>query len=95
MQLLVNMGVAGSREYKDLLEALRRNDRGHAKVRLDYSELSEKDCLKLSNALAVNLKVKQLSLGACALSVHSIQHLSRPLCNEYCRIKKLDLVCLP
>ena len=88
------MGVANSREYRELLEALRRNDRGYAKLRLDYSELSDKDCLKLSNALAVNLKVKQLSLGACALSVQSIQHLSRPLCSEYCRIKKLDLVCV-
>ena len=88
------MGVANSREYKELLEALRRNERGYAKLRLDYSGLSEKDCLKLSNALAVNLKVKQLSLGACALSVQSLQHLARPLCSGHCRIKRLDLVCV-
>lgn len=86
------MGVANSREYRELLEALRRNERGYAKLRLEYSQLSEKDCLKLSNALAVNLKVKQLSLGACALSVQSLQYLSRPLCGGHCRIKKLDLV---
>ena len=89
------MGVANSREYKELLEALRRNERGYAKLRLDYSELSEKDCLKLSNALAVNLKVKQLSVGACAISVQSLQHLARPLCSGHCRIKRLDLVCVP
>lgn len=87
------MGVANSREYRDLLEALRRNERGYAKLCLEYSNLSDKDCLKLSNALAINVKVKQLSLGACAISVASLQHLSRPLCSGHCRIKKLDLVC--
>lgn len=87
------MGVASSREYRELLEAIRRNERGYAKLKLEYSDLNEKDCLKLSNALAINVKVKQLSLGACALSVQSLQHLSRPLCSAHCRIKKLDLVC--
>ena len=87
------MGVANSREYKELLEALRRNDKGYAKLYLYSRELSEKDCLRLSNALAVNLKVKQLSLGACGLSVQSLQYLCRPLCVAHCRIKRLDLVC--
>ena len=86
------MGVANSREYKELLEALRRNEREYVKLKLDYSELSEKDCQKLSNALAVNLKVKQLSLGACGLSIQSLQHLCRPLCLAHCRIKRLNLV---
>ena len=86
------MGVANSREFKELLEALRRNERGYAKLSLEYSELTDKDCLKLSNALAVNIKVKHLLLGACALSIPSLQHLSRPLRSEHCHIKKLDLV---
>lgn len=86
------MGVANSREFRELLEALRRNERGYAKLCLEYRELSDKDCLKLSNALAVNIKVKHLLLGACALSLPSLQHLSRPLRSGHCHVKKLDLV---
>jgi len=86
------MGVANSREYRDVLEAIRRNERGHAKVRLDYIELSEKDCVKLADALAINRRVKHLCLGACALSPRALQHLTRSLYGGFTRIRRLDLV---
>ena len=88
------MGVANSREYRDVLEALQRNERGHAKVLLDYIELNEKNCVKLAEALAINRRVKHLCLGACALSPRALEHLTRSLYGGFARIRRLDLVCV-